>query len=253
MPAAQSPVSHLEIPLKDPNQEVLIDPANRLKTPDLSELELSPISAVGTLKPVSSSSKKKKKPFAAKVKRRFRFPDFTYEYNQWDLSVEGREALSLVAEELRNETNYFILSIEGHTDDVGSETYNQELSFKRAVAAATHLVLHDGLDPARIFVKGFGESVPVAGNETEKGRAKNRRVELLILVPEGYEDAEAPARRQGHLLPLSGEGNASIMNGAPVDALTIEEAIMDKTGAKTAEPAGTFSHIDTVEKKEQTQ
>jgi flagellar motor protein MotB len=48
---------------------------------------------------------------------------------------------------------------------------------------ASYLVEREGLDAERIFVKGFGESRPVAGNETEEGRSRNRRVEILVLVP----------------------------------------------------------------------
>ncbi len=249
-PMTPSPISHLEIPLKDPNQQVFVDPASRLKSPELSALEISPVSSVGTLRPVSDSALPQE-PFVAKVKRRFRLPDFTFEYNQWDLSEEGRKALSLVAEELRQRGEYFILSIEGHTDNVGSEAYNQDLSFKRAVAAATHLVLRDGLDPARIFVKGFGESTPIADNASDEGRAKNRRIELLLLVPEGFEEVELEVIPkeipQGQTLPLRGADNATVVDSPTIDPLSIEEAIMEKTGSVTAKPAGAFSQIDTVE------
>jgi flagellar motor protein MotB len=57
------------------------------------------------------------------------------------------------------------------------------LSLKRAISMASYLVEREGLDAERIFVKGFGESRPVAGNETEEGRSRNRRVEILVLVP----------------------------------------------------------------------
>jgi hypothetical protein len=183
--------------------------------------------------------------FPAKVRRLFRFPELTYAFNQWDLSEEGRKSISLVAEELRKENKYFIVSIEGHTDDVGSEAYNKTLSFKRAVAAATHMVLRDGFDPARIFVKGFGESRPIDDNADDEGRARNRRVELLILVPEGYEeiDLETPEDENA---PASGDSSASLQKGPVIDPLAIEQAIMEKTGAETAQPTGAFSQVDKV-------
>ena len=181
-------------------------------------------------------------PFQAKVLRRFRFPELSFSFNQWDLSAEGRKSISLVAEELRKENRFFILSIEGHTDDVGSATYNQLLSFKRAVAAATHMVLRDGFDAARIFVKGYGESRPIDDNAKDEGRARNRRVELLILVPEGYENIKIDVQEAG----VKGDGSAFLQKGPVIDPLAIEQAIMDKTGAETASPTGAFSQVDKV-------
>ena len=71
-------------------------------------------------------------------------------------------------------------ALEGHTDNVGGDTYNQALSEKRAAAVKERLVKR-GIDPARIQTAGFGETRPVADNATAKGRAENRRVEVLIL------------------------------------------------------------------------
>jgi hypothetical protein len=143
----------------------------------------------------------------------------------------------MMTEELRRENKFFVVSIEGHTDDVGSETYNQTLSFRRAVATATHMVIREGFDPARIFVKGFGESRPLEDNETAEGRGKNRRVEVLILVPEGYEDVDIE-------VPATGDRGVLLKRGPIIDPLAIEQSIMEKTGAETARPAGAFSQID---------
>jgi outer membrane protein OmpA-like peptidoglycan-associated protein len=233
---ADSPVSHLEVPVDYPNEGVTIDPSDRLIAPQMRSLEASPLDPMGAYGDAEGAMLPEL-PFPAKVRRRFRFPELAYELNQWDLSDEGRKSLSMVAEELRKENKFFVVSIEGHTDDVGSETYNRTLSFKRAVAAATHMVIRDGFDPARIFVKGFGESRPIENNESAEGRAKNRRVELLILVPEGYEDIDIET-------PVGGFDSASLRKGPFIDPLAIEQAIIEKTGAATARPAGTFSQID---------
>jgi outer membrane protein OmpA-like peptidoglycan-associated protein len=72
------------------------------------------------------------------------------------------------------------LSIEGHTDNTGDAEHNQELSTARARSVLGALV-GLGVDPARLQSKGFGQDKPVAGNDTEEGRAKNRRVELVRL------------------------------------------------------------------------
>jgi len=78
------------------------------------------------------------------------------------------------------ETN---IEIQGHTDSKGSETYNQDLSEQRARAVSYYLT-DKGLSSNRLTVKGFGESVPKYGNDTENGRAQNRRVEFLITANE---------------------------------------------------------------------
>ncbi len=71
------------------------------------------------------------------------------------------------------------LVIIGHTDQVGSADYNQGLSERRATAAASYLVTQ-GVDGSRIGTRGLGETEPVASNDTESGRAANRRVEVAI-------------------------------------------------------------------------
>ena len=71
-------------------------------------------------------------------------------------------------------------SIEAHTDSVGSDAYNQKLSERRA--ASTVKALTDlGVDSSRIKAVGFGETRPVASNETAEGRAENRRVEAVMV------------------------------------------------------------------------
>jgi len=73
------------------------------------------------------------------------------------------------------------VSIEGHTDNIGSEQYNQRLSERRAAAVKEYVLKQGVADGARIKTKGYGKSKPIADNSTEKGRFENRRVEILIL------------------------------------------------------------------------
>jgi len=70
------------------------------------------------------------------------------------------------------------LEIQGHTDNQGSDAYNRELSEKRAETVCTYLELF-GIQPDRLLAAGYGETRPVASNDTKEGRAKNRRVELV--------------------------------------------------------------------------
>ena len=71
--------------------------------------------------------------------------------------------------------------LEGHTDSIDSEEYNQALSERRAEAVKNYLVKEEAAEKSKISTVGYGESRPVAPNDTEEGRAQNRRVEVLIL------------------------------------------------------------------------
>jgi len=73
------------------------------------------------------------------------------------------------------------VSIEGHTDSIGAEKYNQVLSEKRAAAVKAYLVKQGVADSQRLKTVGYGETRPIADNKTKKGRFENRRVEILIL------------------------------------------------------------------------
>ncbi len=72
------------------------------------------------------------------------------------------------------------ISINGHTDSVGSDIYNKTLSENRALAVRNYLIKRD-IDPSRLFSIGFGASLPIESNETHEGRAINRRTEIVIL------------------------------------------------------------------------
>jgi OmpA-OmpF porin, OOP family len=72
------------------------------------------------------------------------------------------------------------VSVEGHTDAIGSDDYNMRLSLRRATAVKEFLG-REGVDESRLTTRGFGESQAVASNETEDGRAQNRRVELKVI------------------------------------------------------------------------
>lgn len=80
--------------------------------------------------------------------------------------------------------NKTIIDVYGHTDSQGSDSYNQELSQRRAVAVAT-ILANQGVDQRRFFIEGRGESDPIASNATEAGRAANRRVEIQLSPIQG--------------------------------------------------------------------
>lgn len=73
-----------------------------------------------------------------------------------------------------------IYVVAGHTDNTGSEDYNYELGRRRAEAVARHLIIQQKLDPMRLIAVSYGKSSPLAENTSGEGRAKNRRVEILV-------------------------------------------------------------------------
>ena len=97
--------------------------------------------------------------------------------NSADITDESFNVLDHLARVLENRSDLRI-RVEGHTDDVGTRSSNQKLSLDRAVAVRDYLVKAHGVDAGRIAVEGKGESAPMAENETEAGKAANRRVEI---------------------------------------------------------------------------
>ena len=80
------------------------------------------------------------------------------------------------------EKREFFIKIEGHTDGIGSAAYNKKLSAQRAAAVARVLIEKHDLPEERVIVEGYGESRPIASNETPEGRRSNRRVDILLVV-----------------------------------------------------------------------
>jgi outer membrane protein OmpA-like peptidoglycan-associated protein len=103
-------------------------------------------------------------------------------FDQSDLSAEAMANLDKLVTVLNTypDTN---IEIQGHTDSKGSEKYNQTLSEKRAGTVSTYLAGIE-ITAERITTKGLGETMPEYDNETEEGRAQNRRVEFLITANE---------------------------------------------------------------------
>ena len=109
---------------------------------------------------------------------RVELPGVYFEFNSATLNPQSEPALRSLAEMLGRRADWRI-SIEGHTDGVGTEQYNMDLSARRAVAVREALVGTHGIASARITTAGFGESRPREPNATPEGRARNRRVELV--------------------------------------------------------------------------
>ncbi|MBC7195681.1 MAG: OmpA family protein [Deferribacterales bacterium] len=103
-----------------------------------------------------------------------------FDFNKFTLKPEAREALDVIAGVIRENPSTTILIV-GYTDNVGSEDYNLKLSLQRAQSVADYLMYCQNIDPDKFKIEGKGEADPVANNDTEEGRAKNRRVEIKLI------------------------------------------------------------------------
>jgi outer membrane protein OmpA-like peptidoglycan-associated protein/Tol biopolymer transport system component len=103
-----------------------------------------------------------------------------FDVNKFDLKNESQAELDKIVQ-LLLENNTLKIQIEGHTDDVGKDQDNLKLSENRAKAVIAYLV-ENGISQARLTAKGFGETKPIADNNTEQGKAKNRRTELKVIA-----------------------------------------------------------------------
>lgn len=106
----------------------------------------------------------------------------TFAFDRYDVQPQFQTTLSQVAQTLSAYPSTYI-DVYGHTDAVGTDAYNQTLSQNRAGSVAGYLS-SQGVNSARVATRGFGESQPVASNDTEQGRAANRRVEIRIVPVE---------------------------------------------------------------------
>ena len=103
----------------------------------------------------------------------------TFDFAKYDLKPQFYPALNTIASTLK-EYNQTIVEVSGHTDRVGSDAANQTLSERRANAVSSYLI-GQGVQRERFEVVGMGERYPVASNDTDSGRALNRRVEIRLL------------------------------------------------------------------------
>jgi len=105
-----------------------------------------------------------------------------FDFDSAVLKEQGKAELRALGEEIRSQgATVADIDVVGHTDSTGSAQYNQELSLRRATAVRDFLV-SAGVDGSIIDVSGRGQDEPVASNETDQGRAKNRRVDIFVGV-----------------------------------------------------------------------
>ena len=109
--------------------------------------------------------------------------DAFFDFNKTIVKKEGKEKLDKLVKALSGVDTEVIVAV-GHTDWIGTDAYNQKLSERRANAVKAYLV-SKGVPASKIFTEGKGEKQPIADNRTKEGRAKNRRVEVEVIVNRG--------------------------------------------------------------------
>src|SRR4249919_444749 len=107
----------------------------------------------------------------------------TFAFNDANLQSQFYPVLDDVARTL-TEYNQTVVEVAGHTDNVGSDAYNEQLSVRRANSVAAYLQSH-GVMQQRLMIVGAGELHPIASNATEEGRQQNRRVEITLVPVQG--------------------------------------------------------------------
>lgn len=102
-----------------------------------------------------------------------------FEFDKATLTPEAKETLEEAVTLLKDTDDIVEVRVEGHTDSIGTEAYNQDLSQRRAEAVVNYLTSR-GIDGRNLLPVGLGESMPVARNDTDAGRAMNRRVDFVV-------------------------------------------------------------------------
>ena len=101
-----------------------------------------------------------------------------FDFNKATIRPDAKVILDEAATILKRNPDARV-NVDGYTDSIGTKEYNQKLSERRATSVVDYLGAQ-GVDRSRLTPRGFGESNPVDSNKTKEGRAKNRRVELLV-------------------------------------------------------------------------
>ncbi|WP_428311867.1 OmpA family protein [Hydrocarboniphaga sp.] len=146
----------------------------------------------------------------------------TFEFDKSRLTPNAKVILDGVSDELIAHPN-ILFEIGGHTDSKGSDEYNQRLSEQRAHSVQRYLS-DKGIEARRMTAVGYGETQPVADNDTDEGREMNRRIELKITGSDA-------------MPPVSSAGPAPSMEAPAEAAAPAEPAVVEPAAAGSAEPA----------------
>jgi len=167
-----------------------------------------------------------------------------FEFDKANLTLNAKAILDDVASALQAAPE-IQFEIGGHTDSKGSDSYNQKLSEQRASSVMDYLGAH-GIDAARMSAVGYGETQPVADNDTEEGRELNRRVELKILsgstAAAAQPAADAPVGDDSSLIADPADapaGDDSSLSTDPADATPGDDSSLSADPAELVLPDAT--------------
>jgi len=136
----------------------------------------APVAAPQEVQPVAPVVEAAPQPVSEKVSFA---AEALFDFDRALVKPEGKAALDDLMRKLQGMDTEVMIAV-GHTDSVGSDAYNQKLSLRRADAVKAYLV-SKGLDHARLYTEGKGETQPIADNATAEGRARNRRVVIEVV------------------------------------------------------------------------
>lgn len=168
------------IPKIDPAKLPKIDPSKLPKLPEgaLPELQFPENKYPTQTDPATPGVKVQKGPDATIYSVA---SDVSFDFDSATLKPEAQQALKNVVTQIKQKYPGSSIESRGHTDSVGSDDYNMALSNRRAESVKRYLV-SQGLEENRIKTVGFGETVPIQSNDTEEGRAINRRAEVVVVT-----------------------------------------------------------------------
>lgn len=139
-----------------------------------------------------------------------------FDFDKDTIKAESLPLLDQVANTILNHPQILLLEVQGHTDSKGSDAYNLDLSHRRVVSVVKYLE-SKGVSPDRLRPMGYGETKPIASNSTASGRAKNRRVQFVIMDTAAAKAAREAAEQNAN--PPEGgappEGSATPPGEAP--------------------------------------
>lgn len=181
-----------------------------------------------------------------------------FETDKYDLLPESYTELDNLVTIL-NKNPTLKIEVQGHTDDVGSETHNKELSYNRAKAVYDYLH-NSGIGKSRLRFEGYGISKPVAENTSDEGRQKNRRVDFIVEADPELEDSremmapeyiykfsnEIPADKRARLSFIGQYANKWHCNGTSTE----QPNTVERNNLKNSKPLEAKKEILTIAEKE---